>query len=149
MENVALIPFAFFLIIIPLVCLVVIVKKIICYFDHENWKITKGTIIESKVKSEVDCADKPHIVYEYNVNGTKYKSQEIVLGGVINSTKKKAAKYVEMYYLNKEVDVLYNPKNPEKAFVEVGENCLPYYFGVSICLIFITSGIYILFYVII
>lgn len=124
---------------------IVIVQRVIYFYNHDGWEVTKGVIVESQVKSRVDSADYPHIVYEYSVNDTKYKSQEIALGGLINSTNKKAKQYVEKYYLNKDVEVIYKPDNPQMAFLEIGKNCFAHYFSISIFLIFIAIGIYLIF----
>lgn len=134
-----------FMIGLPLAGCIVLVQKIIYFFNHNGWEVTKGVIVESQVRSGADSAYYPYVVYEYNVNDTQYKSTEIVLGGVINSTNKKAKQYVEKYYLNKDVEVTYKPSNPQISFLEVGKSCFAHYFGISICLIFIAAGIYLIF----
>ncbi|MFZ5986760.1 MAG: DUF3592 domain-containing protein [Bacillota bacterium] len=134
-----------FMIGLPLTGCIVLVQRIIYFFNHDGWEVTKGVIVESQVRSGADSAYYPHIVYEYNVNDTQYKSAEIVLGGVINSTNKKAKQYVEKYYLNKDVEVTYKSSNPQISFLEVGKNCFAYYFGISIFLIFFATGIYLIF----
>lgn len=82
----------------------------------KSWPVTKGTIDESDPTSETNDL-LPHIVFSYQVEGKTYQRAFQFPDGThplpeFNQT------YLNKYPVGKEVDVYYDPAQPETATLE-------------------------------
>lgn len=92
-------------------------------YRARNWTATVGRVTESKVRSVRDRANEtqayesmPLVVYEYYVDGTKYRGTKINFADKI--TGEDVAPTLEKYPFGKTVQVYYNPANPNQAVLE-------------------------------
>jgi len=98
-----------------------------------SWLSTQGRITESYVHDYVDTDDGGRtlmytatVSYEYKVDGKFYTSNSISPAGSSSSNMKRFANdTVEKYPEGTLVEVIYNPDNPNEAFLERDGNWLP------------------------
>ena len=85
---------------------------------NANWPTVAGRITSTKLDVD-DDADviSPVVIFEYTVNEQMYTSSQVV--GRPNSLKSKALKTLELYPLDSEILVNYDPANPKKARVSL------------------------------
>jgi len=96
---------------------------IIYAFRSRNWSTTKGTVHISEIRKwEAKPGGTQHqakVTYTYRVDGVHYESSQISHSGNPSGIKWLASRIVNRYPVGKEVTVYYNPKNPEKAVLEL------------------------------
>jgi hypothetical protein len=81
-----------------------------------NWKNTTGIIVESRIEMQRDrngSIAHPIIVYEYVVDGQRFRSNQIGFGGQSSGTG--TGSLVRRYPAGMTVTVYYNPNNPSEA----------------------------------
>lgn len=61
---------------------------------------------------------KPYVRYEYEVGGKTYSSKNIKVGLILLSIPFLAEETVKHYTVHSEVDVHYNPRKPNMAYLE-------------------------------
>jgi hypothetical protein len=86
-----------------------------------TWHMTTGKIIKSRVEvmGGETASVSPRIVYEYDVYGRTYQSEQIRAGGIyITDPNRSAYEIVDSYPVGKDVTVYYDPNNPEDAALE-------------------------------
>ncbi len=99
-----------------------------------RWKLTTGKVIHSELQEFVSTAGEgtdseiiPRIVYEYSVSGEKFFSGRITKGSLhwygifgAKSETYAARRFIDQYSIGDEIDVWYNPRNPEDAVLVPG-----------------------------
>jgi len=109
----------------------------------KNWLTTEGRVVESRksiarmhnhevgsYRPRVHCA---HVSYEYSVNGQKYRSSRIKVGGDVDtSDPKRADAVLERFGVGDSVVVYYDPMRPEKAALEIDSSAM--FFGICMAL---------------
>lgn len=92
--------------------------------DAQNWANTTGTIMMSSVQSRRSgtggYSTIPVIVYQFEVNGKTYQSQNVRAGDKflkINLSSQ-AQETVDKYPIGKQVTVYYNQNNPTECALE-------------------------------
>ena len=97
--------------------------------ESTSWPSVRGTITNAWVETqehEDDDGSKtithfPRWEYKFAVSGMTYTSQNISFGGTGGSNRESEAREGLMQYpLNSEVQVFYNPSNPEEAALVPG-----------------------------
>lgn len=97
--------------------------------ESTSWPSVKGTITRAWIEvqehrdSDGDRTIRhyPRWEYEFVVSGMTYTGQNIDFSGTQSSmSESKAREELEQYPLNSEVQVFYNPSNPEEAALEPG-----------------------------
>ncbi len=58
-------------------------------------------------------------MYSYSVDGTEYEGSAIARGNVSSSTPSGVTACIDRYPLGKTISVLYDPKDPSTAYLEV------------------------------
>jgi hypothetical protein len=99
--------------------------KIVGTPNTNEWRETRGVVIKSEVNKFFDSPSKPNVVYEYEVGGERFTSNEIAFlyiggGGFADTT---AANYP----LGKVVAVYYEPDNQARAILEPKLSVVVYY----------------------
>jgi hypothetical protein len=90
--------------------------------EAKNWASTTGKVVSSRV--EVSGGDhttvSPHIVFQYNVYGRDYSGSQIKAGDEHWASYNSRAAYdiVDKYPVGTEVNVYYDPENPEQSALE-------------------------------
>jgi hypothetical protein len=97
--------------------------------ESTSWPSVQGTIIKAWVETqehEDDDGSKtithfPRWEYEFAVSGNTYTGGNISFGGTGGSSRESEAwEALEQYSLNSQVQVFYNPSNPEEAVLVPG-----------------------------
>ena len=92
--------------------------------ESTSWPSVQGTITNAWVETQEHEDDDgfttithfPRWEYEFAVSGITYTSQNISFGGTRGSNRKsEATEGLKQYPLNSQVQVFYNPSNPEEA----------------------------------
>jgi hypothetical protein len=91
-----------------------------------NWQQTTGTVLSSEVETRRSRSGQsgystsyyPRVVYEYEVMGQRYRSNQFNLGEVGLGFYNRVAAKVAEYPQGKMIDVYYNPNNPSEAVLE-------------------------------
>jgi hypothetical protein len=92
--------------------------------DAQNWSSTTGTILMSSVQSSRSgsggYSTHPVIVYQYQVHGQTYQSQNLRVGDKFLrvNTSWSAQETVDKYPIGKQVTVYYDPNNPKDCALE-------------------------------
>ncbi len=97
--------------------------------ESESWYQTEGVILSSDIYTESGehgTMYKANIVYQYQVNGINYTSDDVSTGHLSSSDRNYAQQTVNKYYVGKTVTVFYNPKDPSNAVLEPGATIFPY-----------------------
>ena len=83
-----------------------------------SWSTVAGRITSTKLDVDDDTnVISPVVAFEYTVNEQIYTSSQVV--GRPNSLKSKAIKTLELYPLDTEIPVHYDPVNPKKARISL------------------------------
>lgn len=95
-----------------------------------SWPTTGGRILTARVHSfrgynRSSHTSKtyydPQVVYEYTINGTRYESHQIAIGiGYSNHRREEVERKVAPYKAGADVQVFYNPNDPNDAVLEHG-----------------------------
>ena len=97
--------------------------------ESTSWPSVRGTITNAWVETqehEDDDGSKtithfPRWEYEFAVSGMAYTNQNISFGGIGGSRRESEARHgLKQYPLNSQVQVFYNPSNPEEAALVPG-----------------------------
>ena len=83
-----------------------------------SWPSVAGAIVESLPYSKHD-AHMPHITYQYIINGRAILNTLTIPAGVTPS-EEFAKSYVKKFPAGAQVQVYYDPENPEKTTLEPG-----------------------------
>lgn len=93
----------------------------------EQWPVAPGRILPSEVSHSVSrdrdgtsVTWKPHVFYEYDVEGSKFKSDRLTGISFYSSNRRAAYRTVHNYPVGKEVDAYYNPEDPSDSMLEPG-----------------------------
>lgn len=92
--------------------------------DAQNWASTTGTIMMSSVQSRRSgtggYSTIPVIVYQFEVNGKTYQSQNVRVGDkyLKVNVSWQAQETVDKYPIGKQVTVYYDPNNPAECALE-------------------------------
>ena len=93
--------------------------------DAGNWPSVKGEIIESYVKKDVKQKAKgkrtetsytPIIKYQYDVKGKIFVNSRYTMG-MIDGGRKNVKRMVDQYPVGSNVEIFYNPDNPQKSTI--------------------------------
>ena len=97
----------------------------------QNWPIAIGKVKGSRVEKmlgtrtgssssnlSMSSTYKPYVRFEYEVAGKIYSSKNIKVGLILLSMPLMADKIVDRYPVHSEIDVYYNPKRPNLAYLE-------------------------------
>ena len=86
------------------------------------WPSTTGTIVKSRVEVSggENATVSPRIIYEYEVSGRPYRSEQIRVGGVYltGPTNRSAYDIVDSYPEGATVTVYYDPAAPQESALE-------------------------------
>ena len=97
--------------------------------ESTSWPSVEGTIIRAWVETQTHEDDDgsvttthfPRWEYEFAVSGVTYTSQQISFGGTSGSHNELDAREgLNQYPINSQVQVYYDPSNPEEAVLEPG-----------------------------
>lgn len=91
--------------------------------ESNSWPSVAGKILESKTEEfrrKGASNFVPWIEYEYNVQGTDYKSRRIGLVSITGSNKSAADEIVSKYPESSEVNVYYDPNKHSYSILEKG-----------------------------
>ena len=100
----------------------------------ENWPHTSGVIVISTVsqsreydsrKKRTKTVYRANIGYAYLVDGKRFQGDKISFSGT-GTSRKSASQLTAKYPKKKEVDVYYDPVEPENAVLEPGKTWLTY-----------------------
>ena len=114
-----------------------------------SWSSVQGEVTESRVVSDTkrksdgrrETYYRANVIYRYEIETTEYTCNKVSFGEVSTDRTSLAHEVVKRYPTGKEVQVYYDPKNPEKAVLETGVNLGSYaYLGMG--LICIGVGVY-------
>jgi len=95
----------------------------------ESWPQTEGIIISSDIYSssgDHSTTYGANIVYQYQVNGINYTSDDVSSADFSSSDSSHAQRIINKYYVGKNVIVYYNPSNPSDAVLEPGTTWISY-----------------------
>ena len=90
----------------------------------QNWASATGTVLMSSVQTSYSgtggSSIYPVIVYQYEVNGKMYQSQNLRAGDEFLKVNipSQAQKTVDKYPIGKQVTVYYDPNNPAESALE-------------------------------
>jgi hypothetical protein len=97
--------------------------------ETKTWPSVTGKVVEAEVSEDVQVDSEgdrrrvfaPHVVYEYEVNGTPYRGDRIRAGirSFIGS-RRKVEQELALYPVGSPVRVYYNPANPAEAVLQPG-----------------------------
>ena len=88
-----------------------------------DWPSVSGIVVSSAVDSsrgDNGTTYKAEILYDYEVNSTKYSSNRVGYGDYGSSNPSGARQVVNRYKEGLVVDVFYMPESPEESVLEVG-----------------------------
>jgi hypothetical protein len=95
----------------------------------ESWPSVQGIVVSSSVQSTNDRDDDPYysasVTYEYSVDGVTYSCGRVSYD-TTRGRLKDAQEKVKRYPKGKQVEVHYNPGNPDVAVLEPGRTGEPY-----------------------
>ncbi len=106
------------------VILLALAAKLVEVYRARNWLTTTGTVTESKVQARkrqtmdegTRFESEPRVTYEYEVGGKRYRASRISFGEHIGGAD--VMPTLARYAVGNEVQVYYNPTNPEEAILE-------------------------------
>ncbi len=114
----------------------------------QEWPVVQGKIVASNMLSSMNQGNYMYstdVHYDYTVDGTEYRNSGISVAsrGSSTSSKKSIMKKLSKYPVNKEVEVHYNPDNPQESVLETKLG-----FGTSLLFkipwIFVVAGAFIM-----
>lgn len=87
-----------------------------------HWPFVWGEILSSRVKRSGGkrAVYRAKIKYRYHVGGVDHESKNIVLGGEVNGSEKRADDRVQKYPQGTPQKIYYNPAEPSEACLEIG-----------------------------
>ncbi|MCF8721342.1 DUF3592 domain-containing protein [Nitrospina gracilis] len=93
------------------------------------WPTTQGKVQRSSLKLESgggyqsnNSTYRADVRYRYRVGGRSYTSNKILIGGQLQMAfRNRAEEHCRRYPVGTEVEVLYNPDNPQEACLEARE----------------------------
>ncbi|HDM77820.1 MAG TPA: tetratricopeptide repeat protein [Deltaproteobacteria bacterium] len=88
-------------------------------YETKKWPSVDGTIVSSKLV-RYGKKSRAKIVYEYQVNGQKFKSDRITVESLINITTRTAKSLARRYRAGEVVRVYYNPKDHKDSVLKLG-----------------------------
>lgn len=102
--------------------------------QSESWPETAGKIIESKVVeasrsrsgSSSKSMYKAWVSYDYEVNGQKYRGDQVGFMDGSSSSQKGVAEEVRKYPVGRAVTVYYNPADPKEACLDRSAGMVPW-----------------------
>lgn len=115
--------------------------------QSQSWPVTQGIITEARIKTESDDDTgtfyAPIVRYSYEVDGLLYEGQRIAFGSKIElRQREKAAEYLALYPVDREVRVYYNPeKHSEAALQQVAHGTIES-LVMGIIILVISSGVF-------
>lgn len=116
------------------------------YVKASGWPKTDGEILKSKIVID-DSGDsvsyEPAICYSYSVNGLQYHSDTVYLFNLWQ-TKKSANYLVDKFKVGDEVEVFFNPKNPQDAMLITGFSGLHFNAVSALILVFLLGGYFLI-----
>jgi len=91
-----------------------------------SWPRTQGEFLESRVERERSSSTHgasitfaPRIRYQYEVQGRRFTSVKIAVGGTLDtSSEERAAERTHRWPVGAAVPVFYNPRDPSEAYLE-------------------------------
>ena len=113
---------------------------------EKNWKKASGVVLESNLTSfrsrnsrgNYTTKYRPHIAYEYQVDGQAFNSDRLAFGSE-STSESNGRKKIANYPVGSEVTVHYAPDNPAKAVLET--KAYGFISNVLLGLFFIALGI--------
>jgi hypothetical protein len=99
--------------------------------ETQAWPSTMGRVVEAFVVEETQVDSEgdsnrvyaPHVVYEYEVNGTLYRGDRLRVGlRSFISSRRKVEQELALYPVGGQVRVYYNSENPAEAVLQPGKS---------------------------
>ncbi len=93
-----------------------------------TWVRTKGIVCKTSIDyqggGEIDRPKKkhsffPNVIYRYEVNAKEYSNDRLHFG-LSRGSEEQAQAVATYYWEGREVDVMYNPKNPRQSVLKPG-----------------------------
>ena len=120
--------------------------------ETKSWPLVKGIVITSKIESEFRSSGTgrrrrsrkvylPRVYYQYGVNKTTYTSEQISVGEYVKLNELDASEFIRSYPKGSNVDVYYNPRNPQDALLLPGETSDDLSIYVGILLLVMSWGV--------
>jgi len=85
-----------------------------------DWPHTVGRVVSSTLEYDDEHAAYPRILYEFDLNGTRFQGDRVHYGGYRSRDDPYALRLVKQYPEGREVTVYYLPDNPENCLLEPG-----------------------------
>lgn len=114
---------------------------------NTKWQNVRGTIVDSRVEEttytrsvganrRTRTSYKPVVAYEFLVDKIAYRGARIHLGAVVGSADAASAQaQLERYPLGAQVDVYFDPEDPNAAVLERRASQLPLVIGALLALV--------------
>ncbi len=84
----------------------------------------------------------PVITYEYTVDGQSYQTQQVLIGGNREFTRKDSAtRFMAQYSSGRHINAFYNPRKPEEATLRPGETDV-LIFLINLTLVLVCLGVF-------
>jgi hypothetical protein len=93
--------------------------------EAQKWPGTSGIVLESTIQSDSsqngEITFGPKVVYEYQVAGKKFTSDQLALVEIDTANENAARAKAEKYPAGSPVTVHYDPRKPNMAFIEIDD----------------------------
>lgn len=110
----------------------------------EGWPTAAGRVVRSEVEHSTDSEGGdsylPQIDYRYQVEGQDYENDRVRYGENSYSNRRQAEAEAEKYPVGRQVEVYYEPGDPENSVLEPGAT-LGSYLGVCMGALFLGIGL--------
>ena len=91
-----------------------------------KWPSVTGTIVESRITQHIDDEGEdyyqPYYIYEYKVDGVKFKNDVYSVSGDTTGYYLKGEAIESKFKTGTKVNVFYNPKDPTNSYMHRAEN---------------------------
>jgi hypothetical protein len=96
------------------------IRGIVLASASTDWPHTAGRVVSSTLEHDDEQAAYPRIIYEFDLNGTRFQGDRVHFGGYRSRDDPYALRLVKQYPEGTEVTVYYMPDNPESSLLEPG-----------------------------
>jgi hypothetical protein len=131
-------------VIVALVLLVIGLRGRRLAAASKSWPSTTGKVLSSQVEARRSRSGSGYstsyyavVFYEYQVAGQVYRSNVLQLGGEVGGSVSRAQQKVMAYPAGSQVQVYYNPDNPQQAGIEGGSMRSNILIGVALLIMLI------------
>jgi len=112
-------------IIYGLIVIPVNIKNYYIGLETENWHMTEGTVIESRVNITVGrggSLKSPRITYDYEFAGKTYRGKRVSYANVWTDVNNDVFEFIKLYPAGSRMTVYYNPIKPSQSVLVPGSH---------------------------